>query len=122
MANRQQYTLEEIKTAIDGTYGIVSQLAKKLDVSNVTVYNYIKAWPEIRDCLTQERERTKDYVEIEFIRLIKEGNTKAILQAAKTLLKDRGYGYVSEQTATQSTSPNYLLNILSEKIEQGGDE
>jgi transposase len=113
-----KYTLEEIKVAIEGTYGIVSQLAKKLEVSNVTIYNYIKTWPELRDDLVQERERTKDYVEIEFIRLIRDGNTKAILQAAKTLLKDRGYGYTFEQPGVQSNT-NHLLDMLSEKIEQG---
>jgi hypothetical protein len=118
MANRHQYTLEEIKSNIENTYGIISQLAKKMSVSTVTVYNWIKKWPELRDDLIQERERTKDFVEIEFIRLIKDGNTKAILQAAKTLLKDRGYGYTFEQAGVQSNT-NHLLDILSEKIEQG---
>ena len=118
MGNKAQYNREEIKEAIEGTFGIVAQLAKKLNVSCVTVYNYLNQYPELRDDLKQERERTKDYVEIEFIRLIKEGNTKAILQAAKTLLKDRGYGYSFEQASMQP-NVNHLMDLLSEKIEQG---
>lgn len=79
-------TNETIIEAIKGSGGIISTIAKRLNVSWHTADKYIQQSEETKEALADEREAILDMAEGALYGSIKEGNT----QDAKWLLATKG--------------------------------
>ena len=86
---------EAIK-AVKGSFGFVTEIAKKLKCSRMTVYNLMKEYPSIKEAIEDEREATKDFTEGKLLQNIKKGKEISIFFYLKTQAKDRGYVERSE--------------------------
>lgn len=75
---------------INSALGNVSAAAKAAGIRRETFYLWMKN-PAFKELAAEARERRKDFIESALDKKIKQGDTSAIIFAAKTICKDRGY-------------------------------
>ena len=85
-------TTDEIIEAIKGSGGIISTIAKRLNVSWHTADKYIKKSKQTKQAITNEREAILDMAEGALYGSIKEGNTQDAKWLLATKGRHRGYG------------------------------
>jgi len=83
-------TKEAMIKAIEGSFGNITLIAKRLDVYRSTVYDNIKKF-DLSDMIESEREKILDLAESKLIENIKAGKEVSIIFLLKTLGKSRGY-------------------------------
>lgn len=88
MANN--YKKCEIKKAIDGSFGLMSTIAKKLGCNWHTAKKYVDKFDLTKE-LEAEREKKLDFTETMHLQNIKAGDTASIIFTLKTLGRNRGY-------------------------------
>lgn len=88
---RKTISSSTIQKAIEGSYGIVTLIAKRLKVERMTIYNRIKKEPELELMLIDEREKILDLAESKLIQNLDSGSERSINFVLETLGKDRGY-------------------------------
>lgn len=91
MANQNRYTSREVVEAVHGSGGLVTEIARRLNCSRMTVYRYRDRFATVRDAIQEEKEGLRDLAEAELIRQIRGGNMTAIIFYLKTQAKERGY-------------------------------
>ena len=91
MANGNGITADQAVTAIKGSGGYVSVIARRLNITQRHVYRVIEKYATAQEVLHEERESQKDYAEGKLQEQIKAGNMTAIIFYLKTQAKDRGY-------------------------------
>ncbi len=90
--------------------GNVSVACKNFGCDNKTFYNWYNADEEFRTACDAVKEKRKDFIESALDKRIQAGDTSAIIFAAKTICKDRGYVEKTEQNVkVESEQP--LFNI-----------
>jgi len=109
---KPKITKEQAIKAIEGTGGIVKQIADKLNVTRISVYNYINRY-DLQDLIDQERESLIDTAETKLVQNINNNDNTAIIFFLKTQGKKRGY--VERQEVTGRDGGDFMQNIgLSE--------
>ena len=83
--------MEQILKAIEGSHGIIGEIARRLAVPRKTIHEYCLKYPEVQQAIADEEEAKKDFVELAFLNLVASGEPRAIIFAVRCLLKDRGY-------------------------------
>lgn len=86
-----QYKAADIADALTKSKGIVSQAAKMLGCSRVTIYKYIKEYATVQQAVEDARESIIDFAEVKLYEQINEGNMTAIIFFLKTIGRNRGY-------------------------------
>ena len=79
MANKNKYTLEQIKDAINKAGGFITIACKSLGCTRKTIYNYIEKYPELKEVVSDIREHYLDIAEHSLIQKVKDGNTPELL-------------------------------------------
>lgn len=82
---------EKIITALDASYGIITDAAKKLGVSRRTLHYWIDADIELQEAAKNAREGLIDLTEGVLIKNLKAGKEATSIFVAKTLGRHRGY-------------------------------
>ncbi|QDP54441.1 MAG: hypothetical protein GOVbin7581_23 [Prokaryotic dsDNA virus sp.] len=113
MANKDKYTLEQIKDAIQKAGGFISIACKSLGCTRKTIYNYIEKYPELKETLLEIRESYLDIAEASLIQKVKKGNTPELLFYLKTIGKARGY---IEKQQLDLTSGEEQINKIEIEI------
>ena len=80
----------EIKKAIDGSGGYMSEIARRLGVDWHTADKYVKQFDLTSDLLIED-EKATDRAEIKLMEAIEAGEIAAIIFRLKTKAKKRGY-------------------------------
>ena len=93
MGRKRILKKKELLEAIQGTYGIISTIAKRLHCNWHTVNNTIKLYPECMQALADENETVLDFTESKAIERIKDGDGAMIRFLLATKGRKRGYGY-----------------------------
>lgn len=93
MARKEKFTIAQVKKAIEGTGGLRSHIAERLECSYDTVLNYIARHPELQKAIKEEEEKVLDMAEGALYGLIQGGDTAAIFYYLNNKGKGRGYGY-----------------------------
>jgi hypothetical protein len=104
--------------AIRGSGGIMSTVAKKLDVSWYTAKRYIDAFPETLQAYEEEQEAVLDMAEGTLLSSIKNGDVQASKWFLSTKGKRRGFSERLEQTGADG-KPLYPVEI---KVVWGDDD
>jgi DNA-binding phage protein len=86
---------EFLDVFINSALGNVSVAAKATGIRRETYYKWLQN-PIFKATAAEARERRKDFIESALDARIKAGDTAAIIFAAKTVCKDRGYVERSE--------------------------
>jgi hypothetical protein len=73
------------------SFGIVKNVAERLQVTRATVYSYMNRWSTVEDAMTDERNAFLDICESKLADAVMEGDITAIKFALRTLGRDRGY-------------------------------
>lgn len=118
MAN-DKYTKKNAERMIDALkkcLGIKTQAAKMCGHERHIIDRWAKAHPEFADAMREVEEMQKDYVESQFLGLIKDGDAKCIIHYMRTKCKDRGYG-----DNMDLTSKNEKLDLRFEIVTSEGE-
>ena len=101
----------EIKKAIEGSGGYISEIARRLKCDWHTADKYIKEF-ELTEDLVIEDERSTDRAEIKLMQAIEDGEIAAIIFRLKTKGKKRGY--VERQEVTGANGDKVVINVHSD--------
>lgn len=91
MGSRELYTAEQFITAIKGSAGIISTIAKRVGCEWNTAKKYIEAHPSIKNAWENERETVLDMAETQLIKAVQCGKDWAVKYTLSTIGKKRGY-------------------------------
>lgn len=91
MARQDEFTNEQIITALETNYGLVYIAAKQVGCSAQTIYNRAKRVKSIQETIDHERGILVDKAESKLIDAIENREPWAIAMTLKTLGKQRGY-------------------------------
>lgn len=84
--------------ALKATMGIVSQAAEQAGISRSVHYKWMLNDKKYKQEVEEGTEVKKDFIESKLIQLIQKDDPRAVIFAAETQLKDRGYVRRSEVT------------------------
>ncbi len=108
-----RFSKDRVLVAITDTYGIVSQIARKLDnCAWHTAWKYVNRWEETRQAYQDENERSLDYTEGQMLARIKDGDSSMIKFHLMTKGKHRGYVERQEVTGAEG-GPILLREVVA---------
>ena len=111
MEKKKEEFLKVFKKAL----GNISVACHNYGIERQTYYNWLNADEEFRKEVEQAKEIRKDFIESALDKKIEEGDTTAIIFAAKTQCKDRGYTEKIEYEGKQQTELN-IPKLNMEKL------
>jgi len=109
MARKEEFTPEEIVTALIRSRGFISVTAENLGCNEQTVRNYIAKYPECKTACDEAREKTLDHVESKLLEMIGDKNVTAAIFYLKTQGKNRGY--VERQEISGPDGDNLVVEV-----------
>lgn len=80
-----------ILDAIPGTFGLYTEIAKKLECSTRSINRAVKRYPILRQAIEDERLKLTDKAEHQLSEKVDKGDITAIIFTLKCLGKDKGY-------------------------------
>ena len=89
--NGNGITAEMMIDAIEKSQGFASKAAELLGIGRTSFYTYLKKFATAQQALEDTREKRHDFVELQMMKQIKDGNPTMIIFYLKTQCKDRGY-------------------------------
>lgn len=89
--------------AIKGSGGVMSTIAKRLDISWYTAQKYVSKWASTKEAFEEELETMKDMAESKIYASIQSGNTQDAKWFLSRKAKDRGYADKLELEAKNET-------------------
>ena len=92
MSKTEMFTTDEMVTAIKGSGGFVTEIARRLRCSRSTVYRYKEKYENIASAIFEEKEHLLDTAESALLKQITNGHITAIIFYLKTQGYKRGYG------------------------------
>jgi hypothetical protein len=99
-------TVDKVNVLIDEMMGNVSMVARTLNISRTTLYNYINSHSTVKAKLDEAREKMIDNVESKLYSKALDGDTTAMIFFLKT--QGKGRGYVERQEVTGAEVILYL--------------
>lgn len=116
--NEKTPKITETKTleAIKGTAGIISTIAKRLDVSWGTAEIYIKKWDSTKQAFQDEREGILDMAEATILTAIKQGDTGSAKWLLSTIGRKRGFTEKQEIGLTGADGGPVEISIIKRVI------
>jgi predicted transcriptional regulator len=84
-------TKTNFKKAMEGSAGILANIARKLNVSRSAVTQFVQNNPDIQEMLKEEEESINDLAEAKLIQKLNEADIHAIKFRLTTKAKNRGY-------------------------------
>ena len=111
----------KFKKAMEGSGGILANIARKLNVSRSAVTQFVQKHEDIRDLLIQEDENINDLAEAKLITKLNEGDMQAIKFRLITKAKSRGYVERQEVEHSGETSlgiTNLNIRVIDSKNEE----
>ena len=109
MGRPKTYKKQLVLDAIKDSYGVKSDIAKRLGCDWHTADTFIKKWPETIQAYEDENESYLDMTENACIERIKKGDGQMIRFVLATKGKRRGYG--TEKTPADTAGEDTAVNI-----------
>tara|TARA_R110002020_G_scaffold130044_1_gene291051 strand:+ start:1430 stop:1786 length:357 start_codon:yes stop_codon:yes gene_type:complete len=105
MANKERFTVNQMKEALEKAGGFLSVAAEMLGCTRKTIYNYLDRYSELKEVCEDIREKYLDLGENELIKKIKKGSTPELIFFLKTRGKHRGYVEKQELDISSGNEP-----------------
>ena len=105
-------TVDKVNVLIDEMMGNVSMVARTLNVSRTTLYNYINSHATVKQALDEAREKMIDNVESTLYSKALDGDTACMIFFLKTQGKSRGY--VERQEVTGADGNTITVKLLGD--------
>lgn len=117
---KSKISKKRILTAVDGCNGIISVVARKLQVDWHVARNAIERYPEAKLAYESEKEKVLDLGESKIITAINNSDIPTIKWYMSKKGKERGYGDdpITINNTVNSTVKSALPNISTEALEQ----
>lgn len=106
MAAMYPMSPDAVREALMGARGNLSKAAERLGCTRQTIYNCIKAHPELEEVRVEARQCALDRVEDKAWDAAEEGEPWAVTFILKTQAKDRGYTERQEVSGKDGGSIN----------------
>jgi hypothetical protein len=110
-------TKTKFKKAMEGSAGILANIAKRLNVTRGAITLFVQRHKDIQELLDQEDESINDLAEAKLIQKLNDGDMKAIRFRLQTKAKNRGYverqevySNVNDMTTDAQAYRELLLN------------
>jgi hypothetical protein len=103
---------DRVIEAIKGSGGIMSTIARRLEVSWHTAYKYTHNSEAARQALADEEERTIDLAESTLLKSIETGNTQDAKWYLSTKGKHRGYSERHELTGANGNAFSVKIEVV----------
>jgi hypothetical protein len=115
--------VNEIIRVLELELGMITCAAKRLHVSHNTLSRFIQGNAKVQEALHEIQERALDRVETKLLKMIEEGNERALFFFLKTKGKQRGFGDPRSQpmVPTQPITFKYKL-VLPEDYKQRNEK
>lgn len=99
-STNERFKVAEVVTAIEGSGGIISDVARRLGCHPGTVTRYIRTYTTVRRAFETEKERMKDMAEGVIHEAIRGGDVSVSKWYLSMLARERGYvsGSVQEHS------------------------
>ena len=95
--------------------GLVTSACLKIKLDPSTHYDWLKTDTDYKEAVDALSLRKKDVIEKALLSLVIDKNPTAVIHASKSLLRDRGYGDVTElQHSCQSMQFNLITTSMQE--------
>ena len=111
--SKQNYTVEEVKEALNKSGGFLTVAAQKLGCHYTTVQNYINRYEELQIEQRHLKEKYIDLAESKLVENIRDGKEASIFFFLKCKAKSRGY---IEKADAEPTQINISFNVQVAKI------
>lgn len=120
------FTEEELLAAIQGSNGIVAQVARRLGCVWATAKKYIDASPVAQDAMAAELEAVLDVAENNLFKAINERDLDAIKWFLGRKGKHRGYSERTELTGKEggpieTDGPVWVIKVKSNGSDQANE-
>ena len=119
MGRKMKLTKAQIMEAVPGCLGIVANVYRKLGIGRRTFYEYRERWPEIQQAIDDELAHGLDYAESKLMKLIEQGDFKAISFYLERRGANRGWG---QQRDVSLNSNSLIQPIIVFDDEQKADD
>ena len=115
---------KKIIQALKNNHGFLINTAEELEISRMSLYNWISKDEELQQAVEQSKEALKDKVEHQLMKNIMDGKETSIIFFMKTKMKDRGYSQDIENAMTfnqlnitvQSEESRIIMDNIIKKI------
>lgn len=88
----ERFTPEQVAEALIESFGVMAVAARRLGVTRMTIWRYIRRYETCRKAREEGRERLKDLAESKLVEAIADREPWAIQFYLRTQGRDRGYG------------------------------
>jgi len=113
---RRGYGMDEVLAAIEGSKGIVSYVAKKLDCDWNTARKYIDKWETTKAAFAAEREVVLDMAEMVLVKKLTEEDEGTAKWLLNYLGRHRGYGKAIDITTGGEPLPAPTERIIVREV------
>lgn len=111
----------DVKKAIEGSGGYMTNVAKKLNCDWHTAKRYVDKY-QLQNDLIEEDEKLNDLTEMKLIENIKNGDTTSIIFRLKTRAKNRGYIESRDYSVQINEEKNRVASLFPTLEELNYDE
>ena len=112
MSRQSKYTAEQIVAQVKNSGGFVTEIARRLEVSRRTVYNYKEKYATVTEAIFEEKEGLLDLAESELLRQVRAGHMTAIIFYLKT--QGKGRGYIERQEFTGKDGGTLQIEYIND--------
>lgn len=99
----KKITKNDFKEAITNTFGCITTIAKRLQVSRTGLYKFLDRNPELKSLIEDEKEFLLDVAESKLFEKVINGDLSAIKYLLDNKGRGRGYGQQQYQDKTEQT-------------------
>ena len=109
---------KKIIDALESNFAILVNTANMLGCSRQRLKIWIDADPDLTNAYLEAKERTKDFVEYQLLKNIKDGKETSLIWYMKTQMRDRNYIDRNDTTMTiDAVKIKYIVPEDNEKLE-----
>lgn len=91
---------KKVLKAIEGSGGILANIARKCEVSRTAMYKFLAKYPDVEQARLDEREEVLDMAENQLVKAVQRGEGWAVRYMLSTQRKDQ-YSYRREVTGAE---------------------
>lgn len=115
-------TKKKMEKAIDGSLGLITNIASRLGVERISVYRFIEKYPEFKEKIQLEKDKIVERAETGLFKRVNEGDWNAIRYILNRLGKDKGYTLKNELSFKGEVQNSLSPDVFAEAWKQARED